>query len=208
MRNQYFGDSRDVFKWSVILRLVRAHSIRTVLHVAMLRPDDGSGEGGTTHLPSVVEYPVRQFFEAERRAFERNSNLRDIRRIAELPTACGGGFGISVFDRTFNRVGYFDEVLDTIGALPSPALVFLDPDTGMGQGKGVQRFKQIRVDEVGAVFAALRTGDVLALFQYKWRRAGWVRYLKEMFRGAVGGAAAEHVADRDPALFSAVRGLP
>lgn len=75
--------------------------------------------------------------------------------------------------------------------------------TIMGQGNGPQRSKQVRVDEVSSVFSALRSGDVLALFQYKWRRVDWVNHLKEMFRGAVAGAVVEHVADTDLALYSA-----
>lgn len=205
MRNQYYGDSRDVFKWSVLLRLIRTHRIRAVLQVAMLRPDDGSAEGGTRHEPGVVEPSVRAFFDAERRAFERDPALRHIGRISRLASACGGGFDIEVVDRVFTRVGYFAGVVSVVTSLSSPALVFLDPDTGMGQGMGPRRHFQIRDKEVVQVFAALRSGDVLALYQHGWRQADWVAQLKERFRASVGGLAVQYVAERDIAIFSALK---
>lgn len=205
MRNQYYADSRDVFKWSVILRWVRAHRIRTVLQVAMLRPDDGSSEGGTVHRPEFTEEPVARFFEAERREFARHPHLRDIRRISRLPQTCGGGFEIRVFDRPFGGFGYFSEAARLASTLPEPAMTFLDPDTGMGRGNGPQRHKQVRVDEIRAVFSALRGGDALTLFQYRWRQPDWVEHLDAMFRGAVGDVKTEHASDASLALFIAVK---
>lgn len=208
MRNQYYGDSRDVFKWSVLLRLIRRHRIKAVLQVAMLRPDDGSGEGGTRHEPGVVEPSVSAFFDAERLAFEQDPGLRQIGRIKQLPSACGGGFDIEVMDRVFNRVGYFPAIVSAIATLSNPALVFLDPDTGMGGGTGPRRHFQIRDREVAQVFAALRNGDVLALYQHGWRQEEWVTRLKERFGASVGGLPVQHVAESDLAIFSVLKRRP
>lgn len=206
MRNQYYADSRDVFKWSAILRWVRAHRLRSVLQVVMLRPDDDSNEGGTVHLPGFHEEAVARFFEEERRKFSRRPSLRDVRRIASLPNECGGGFEIRVFDRPFSGSGYFEEAAELARALPSPAMTFLDPDTGMGKGNGPQRHKQVRVEEIRSLYSSLRDGDMLTLFQYSWRQKNWVEHLEAMFRDAVGNAPVEYVREAELALFAVCKG--
>ena len=206
MRNQYYGDSRDVFKWSMILKLVRDHGIRTVLQVAMLRPDDNSGQGNTTHLPNNAVKSVLSFFEEERQVFESDPRKRDIRRITRLPDYCGGGFRIEVFDKIFSGKSYFEEAKEAIRNLHRPALILLDPDTGMGEAKGQRRYKQIREDEIRSIFSQLEPRYVLTLFQYKWRCKNWITYLENKFKGAEGNANTEHTADTDLVLFSAIKG--
>jgi hypothetical protein len=172
----------------------------------MLRPDNNDFEGKTKHLPAIVEEPVRRFFEEERAAFGSDPGARDIRRVRRLPEACGEPFEIKVFDRPFDRTGYFEGVAGLVPSLQKPALVFLDPDTGMGQATGRQsKHKQIRPAEVGLVFAALRPRDILTLFQYRWRRADWVKSLTAMFEAALAGSKAQIAVDKDLALFSAVK---
>lgn len=209
MRNQYYGDSRDVFKWSVIVRTLRAikpYRIKAILQVAMLRPDDGSTQGGTLHHPSIVEEPVLRFFEAERKAFQSDPRQRDIRRITRLASRCGGDFEIRVFDAPFPRKTYFQDAIDAIQELRRPALIFLDPDTGIGRANGRQRGKQVREDEVRLIFASLQPLDVLTVFQFKWNRVDWVDHLQGIFQQAVGhDVRIERAVDADLALFSAIR---
>ncbi len=45
MKNQYFGDRRDFFKFDLLLDLVECQRSRRLLFIPMLTPNDGSGEG-------------------------------------------------------------------------------------------------------------------------------------------------------------------
>jgi hypothetical protein len=59
MRDEFFGDDRDLFKWSLILNLVESH--RRILHVPMGRPDERLTRNGTT-----IREDVKAFFRTDR----------------------------------------------------------------------------------------------------------------------------------------------
>ena len=46
MKNQYFGDTRDLFKYDLALHIIEGiWSIRALTFIPMLTPDDGSRRG-------------------------------------------------------------------------------------------------------------------------------------------------------------------
>lgn len=58
MRDQWYGDNRDLVKWGGLLELVRRHSVKHVLQVLYLRPSDEWGrleiDGHKVDLPEAV----------------------------------------------------------------------------------------------------------------------------------------------------------
>jgi len=49
VKNQYFGDTRDLFKYDLALHIIEGiWSIRALTFVPMLTPDDGSRQGSRT----------------------------------------------------------------------------------------------------------------------------------------------------------------
>ena len=72
MKNQYYGDSRDVAKWTVLLRLARTHALPLIIQIAMLTPDDKTSHGSQRDDPVDADPDVRRFFAEERDLFARD----------------------------------------------------------------------------------------------------------------------------------------
>jgi len=174
VRNQWYGDHRDIVKWGVLVEIAHRNNIPMILQVAYLNPDDGiprlnSELGEVEVAPEVI------------------SHFRDIHKIASLAEATG--IRIDIFDREFiprERQEYTAQIIDTIKTLPRPALVFLDPDTGM-LDKPLSP-THVLPDEVRAIWYNLRLDDWLVLYQHASRQVDWADKSCREFKAACRGA--------------------
>lgn len=211
MREQFYGDSRDVSKWSVIAQLAAGHQVRNVLQVAMLRPDRPDTQGSTRHDPLYCHPRVKAFFDRERQI-----GVRDLRRVSSLPAHCNFSFRVDVVGEGFwgegfgpYRAAYFRGVLARLAALSDPKLVLLDPDTGIT----TERYpspEHVGVKELSTVHECLVQGDVLLIYQHKPRftRTGAKWWLKAegLLRDATRKSASiRSFVDDDVAFIAVVR---
>src|SRR6266852_3832994 len=124
MRNQWYGDHRDIVKWGTLMHLAHAHSLRLILQVAYLRHNHD--------VPLIKsacgEEEVRQ---------EILKHFRDIHLIKGL--AKSTGIEIEVFDRYFAaklRDEYTADVVSHIKKITTtPCVILLDPDTGLSTNR-------------------------------------------------------------------------
>lgn len=130
MKNQYFGDRRDLFKYDLLLDLADRQPQPRITFIPMLTPNDDSAEGNV----HAYECGARRqrLFNALQTAVRAGN--RDIRLLRELIPQFGVEFlpyrdGETFDDRV--REEYFS-------AIPSDclanAIVFLDPDIGLQTG--------------------------------------------------------------------------
>ena len=115
MRDQWYGDNRDLVKWSALVHLARREAVSAILQVAMYRPDRALAPLSTAH--GKVDPPaevIRHF-----------RDLDDIQR-----RAAATGLAIEVLKEPFtDRAGYFVRVCERVKARRGgPTLVLLDPD--------------------------------------------------------------------------------
>ncbi|NIM50504.1 MAG: hypothetical protein GTN69_08620 [Armatimonadetes bacterium] len=211
MREQFYGDSRDVSKWSVIAQLAAGHKVRNVLQVAMLRPDKPDTQGSTRHEPLYCHPAIKAFFDGERRI-----GVRDLRRVSTLPAHCNFGFGVDVVEEGFwgegfgpYRAAYFRKVLARLAALSDPRLVLLDPDTGITTAR-YPRPEYVGVKELSVVYEYVSHGDVLLVYQHKPRftRTGaewWLKAEGLLRVAARESASVRSFIDDDVAFIAAVR---
>ena len=87
MQDEWYGDKRDVVKWSSLVHLARREQIRHILHVAMYRSDMYPALG-TAQGP--VELPIK--------VVQHFCDLNDVQRLATatgrtISTACADGSG-------------------------------------------------------------------------------------------------------------------
>jgi hypothetical protein len=156
MKESWYGDKRDLLKWSAVLHLCKQHRIESVFHVAMVtepEPHTIIAEGQRVD----VEKPVWQHF----RSLE--NTLRLFRKDY-----------LHIFDRPFTHKGrahYFTEAVDELKALAGRKLVLLDPDTGLEPTKVTE--KHITLRECITVWSSLAPSDLLLLYQHSWRAADW-----------------------------------
>lgn len=164
MRDIWFGDNRDLVKWSVLLHLAETAGANIILQIAYYRRNDFapiSIDGQEIHINGRV----KEFF-------------RDIRKIKELANE---SIGIKVFGTLFNnnRATYHNEVISFIKKIQNknsqqPLIVFLDPDTGLAPNTAT--LNHVENIEAEKIFKNLRPRDIFVFYQHKTNRNGqeWI----------------------------------
>ncbi len=171
MRDKWYSDNRDLVKWGVLLQLAELHNTATILQVAYYRstPWDGKSieiDGCAYPLPLEV---VNHF-----RNIKNIATLRSNARVMVLDAPC------------HDRAQYLQCILMAIQNLPKePAIVFLDPDTGLEPKK--PGLEHVRETELWEIWHALRPDDLLVFYQHANRgRRPWVKEKKTQFEKAIG----------------------
>ena len=131
MKNQYFGDIRDLFKYDLIISIIREiGSINRFIFIPLLTRNDNRKDGNKidyttakagTHNKGLIEY-------LEKRV---NENRREVSEIKEYFKS--NGIEITIYRETeyFNhklRADYFKNIDDKV---LSNSLMLLDPDNGL-----------------------------------------------------------------------------
>jgi hypothetical protein len=191
MRDKYYADNRDLVKWGVLLTLAERHAVKHILQVLYYRLTGWARlevDGEEVALPVAVTRHFRQ---------------------ATAIAAIEAPVPVEVFaDEFVNRDEYHRTLLDRIrNRLANPGIVFLDPDTGLEPRS--PSLDHVLDGELATVWAELRAGDVLVVYQHQTNQAGrpWIPQKKEQFERAIGlplGSAklarSERIA-RDVAFF-------
>lgn len=178
MRDQWYGDNRDIVKWSTLIHLAKKHGVKTILQIACYRPDDiviHNIDGDDQPIPLPAE--VLQHF---------HTSVRSIHRINEL--AALTGLSIRVYSKPFagDRQHYFDGVVQEINNRTSGCqIVFLDPDTGI-EPEGKAKWTHVKGSELQHVYNALTPGDIIVFYQHERQRVtDWREITKKQFAAAL-----------------------
>ena len=196
MRDQWYGDNRDLLKWSTLLHVAQRERLSAILQLALYRPNAEwptlRSSQGRVELPAQV---VRHF-----------RDLDDIQRLAK-----DAGIKIEVFKLPFQaRAQYFKDARRCVESLKEhPLLVFFDPDTGMAPE--ITGPEHVNAEEIHSVFRVMKQGDVLVCYQRARRQKDWRGDRRRAFTRALGVTSQEvEVFDSDLAkdvvLFSAKKG--
>jgi len=159
VRDQWYGDNRDLVKWGVLLNLARDHAADRILQIAYFRPSEWARleiDGRDSPMPEPV---LRHF--------------RDVRNIKNLSK----NLRIEVVETPFvNRQEYSQAVLQAIARRhgAEACVVFLDPDTGLEPRK--PNFKHVLDSELTEIWEHMPAGDVLVFYQHQTNRKGapWI----------------------------------
>jgi len=164
MKNQYFGDVNDLFKYDLVEWLaLNMGGIERFTFVPMLTPNDGSGEGNKldyarrpgSNNASLLEY-------LEDRVVKHK---RDISQIERYFRVCGLEAYVHEGSCTFFahavRTSYFQSIEDCHLA---KAIILVDPDNGLEIKRS--REKHILLCEVESLYDRMSGGSVLMIFQH------------------------------------------
>ena len=170
MRDQWYGDSRDLVKWSVLIRLAEKYRASVILQIAYLRRSKYGPviiDGEEMPIPSTV---LRHF-----------RSINNIERI-------DGPVPVKVFGQPFTeRVAYLAQLRKFIAKhSPERKVVFLDPDTGLESGR--PSLNHVLDAEVRSIWQGLPAGDVLVFYQHQPNRNGqpWIEPKKAQFAQGIG----------------------
>jgi len=170
MKDEWYGDKRDLVKWGVLLHLAAKFKASQILQVPYYRQSEWCAleiDGQPHPLPEAV---LKHF--------------RAIGNIGKLKGKCR----IRVVGTPFNdRRKYGEVVRRAIIALRgSRSIVFLDPDTGLAPRN--PDLKHVLDSELSAVWKDMHPGDVLVFYQHQTNRNGepWIDPERQQFEAALG----------------------
>lgn len=163
MRNEFYGDRKDVWKWTVATRA--AGERKPICYVPMLTRNDGNLFTAVKNAAPAVA----TFFDSERKLFE--SSARDVKRIENLLrgriSILGGEF------RHARRQEYFQGVAARLKHLDEPVVLLVDPDNGLACTKSGKQ--HIEDGELRLLWDCLKPCSTLLLFQVSGgRRKDWL----------------------------------
>ena len=170
MRTQWYGDKKDVVKWSALVHLARRERISKILQVALFRPDGDAPQLRTAQ--GLVPLPTE--------VFNHFRDLDDIQRLADV-----SGLRIEVLKTPFRkRSSYFASVVSRIRELAGePLVVFLDPDTGVAPQ--VPGLEHVTSDELRMISDAMKPKDALVCYQHARRQKDWRGVTRRAFARAL-----------------------
>lgn len=158
MRDIYFGDRRDRVKWGALVHIARKAGLRSILQVAYSR----NLENRKLETPAGtvdIDDEVWRFFSSLDRVVDLGTKLGLTIRVVDAPFAKA------------TRSRYFDQVLADLALMPRPALVFLDPDTGVSDRAEVEHTDR---SDAECVWRALQPGEWLVVYQHADHTSTWL----------------------------------
>jgi hypothetical protein len=166
MKNQYFADRNDFFKYSLLIFLAEQLATKRLSVVWMLTPDDGSQDGGKVAYPRGAG--DRKLYCFLQKSLE--DGTRNVRKIGDYFKGADHRFDYCPYgaERLFlhgDRAAYFDgipkENLDK-------AIVFLDPDNGLEvkSTRSTNGEKYLKLDEVELIYNKMGKSSILVIYQH------------------------------------------
>jgi AIG2 family protein len=165
MKNQYFADERDLFKYDLLLELMQSMpSLTRLVLIPMLTADDGRRDGNrVSYDAGGFRAEVHAFLQDRLRAGERDlTKLRSF--FANRPFEYVPHLDDTLFSG--DRDEYFARIHDD---KLQNALVFFDPDNGLEPAGGFTR-AHLRYGELAGVLARAGPKSVGVVIQFLPRR--------------------------------------
>lgn len=204
MKNQYFGDIRDLFKYDLIQHLIESvESLAGLTFIPMLTPDDGGGQGNVLDYDRALagnrNESLKQYL--GECVSEDRRDIREVRQWFESQDVSAYLYEPTThLERTVNP-DYFDEISDEKLA---DALVFVDPDIGLE----INDFTEAHIlfKEVKGLFRRMGERSALMIFQFVHHFVGHeqrpVYFAEKHCRlSEETGASAVHIFDGSVAFF-------
>ena len=169
MKNQYFGDNRDLFKYDLIFQIIKKGLVSHFIFIPMLTPDVSDSE--------TTKREGEQRNRCKAKAGWKNNDLsvfldkfqdkakRDIRELTSFFKRQDVGMTIYCGkDEYFShqqRREYFAQIGDE---LLTKSLIFVDPDIGLEVKRS--REKHILYSEVERLYERMDKSSILMIYQH------------------------------------------
>ena len=170
MKDQWYGDARDLVKWGVLLHLANIYSAKRILQVAYFQPSTWSHIEIDRH-----EHPIPHS------VIEHFRNVLNINNLSSKPR-------IEVLVSPFEDRDKYKRIITNAIAGQHPCIVFLDPDTGLQPPKSPAGLEHVLDSELKYIWGRMPVGDVLVFYQHRTNRNGqdWIEPKREQFEKALG----------------------
>jgi hypothetical protein len=166
MKNQYFGDKRDLFKYDLWLGIAKRLGIKKHTFIPMLTPNDSTIQGGRAprdagrYCQTILDFLVCCQRDEQRR------DIKELRAFFRRESLEYHPYRDAEFLKHDSREEYFSSV-------PKEALkhavVLIDPDIGLERKSGLgkeQPEKYVTCGEIASLVKRSSQGSVILLFQF------------------------------------------
>lgn len=207
MKNQYFGDNKDLFKYDLALEIMRAGLVEHFTFVPMLTKPDETKHGGKnnrnqaragTENKELISF-LNECINEERKDIEQMVDF--FKRYGIKMTIYGKDGYFSHQERQF----YFDGIESR---LLSRALILIDPDNGLEVKNSGE--KHILYSEVKGLYERMDGGSILMVYQY-FPRIPHQQYLEgrmQELKERVNGNYPVCISDSEVAFFFLAKNEP
>jgi hypothetical protein len=156
MRDQWYGDKRDLVKWGALLEIVRQYDAKQILLVLFYRPNPWGKIEVDGQMVNIHDSVIQHF-----RNVEAIRNLR-----CPIPIEI-------VTEKFEDRNKYIESVISAIRKRSErPGIIFLDPDTGLEPCSGKFKHDHVRECELRQIWDSLSNRDILVFYQHETNRKG------------------------------------
>ncbi len=165
MKNQFFGDRRDFFKYDLLLEMLEnLEFIRQLTFIPLLTPDDSASGGEQTKYECGGRRPEVYHF-LKKCLTSQKRDIRELRGFLNASPFRYNAYRDSSYFTDENRSEYFRNISDS---MLQEALVFLDPDNGLevASMNDQNGQKYVRYDELRTVFNRMDDSSLIVVFQY------------------------------------------
>ncbi len=160
MKNQYFGDNRDLFTYDLVWEIIRAGLVSRFTFIPMLTPDDNSRHGQKYNRVKAVGRENKVLMRFLDKCVK--NGRRDIQQLKPFFTK--QGIETSIYDRSFShqkRREYFAQIGK---GLLAKSLILVDPDIGLEVGQPGE--KHVSYAELKDLYRRMDKRSILMVFQY------------------------------------------
>ena len=208
MKNQYFGDTRDLFKYDLVLELLLETALRRFTFIPMLTRVEKTSDGGKTDYGHDRAGTQRRFLTRFLQDCLRDGR-RDIRELERLfrDTQELAGFELSIHgEATYftheDRELYFSSIGKE---LLTRSIILVDPDMGLEvkSMKG-QKDKYVKYEEIRGLFRRMDDQSILVVFQFiprVERSEFFSRICRRIGREAAADSPVQFVSDNQVVFF-------
>lgn len=171
MKNQYFSDRRDFFKYDFLFALMEGvPGLRRILFVPMLTPNDGSTDGTLTDYAAGDHSRRRDLWDFLQGCLKRDErDIRALRRYMKGKPFEYIPWSDNAFFTHAGRDAHFSNI--PASALRQ-SLVFFDPDNGFEVPSMTARngAKYLRYLELASVFSRMDDASIVIVYQHLPRK--------------------------------------
>jgi len=165
MKNQYFGDKRDFFKYNLLLDLLECLDLATRTFIPMLTPDDGTNEG------YFKRYKCKDRRGDLNEFLKSNKEISSLSRYFKKYSFVYYHYKDNIFFKHSTRKEYFSSIPHKY---LQGSLIFIDPDIGLETGecgymrqKGLEKY--LFYYDVESIVKEAATPCLFAIYQHLQR---------------------------------------
>jgi hypothetical protein len=170
MKDQWYGDNRDIVKWAVLLHLARQYDAKRIIQVAYFR--------STEWKSLIIDRKKKDIPIEVLRHFRR---VRNITKMVIEPN-------INIIDSIFSdRNIYMGKIIKDIKRYNGiRTIVFLDPDTGLEPKK--PKLEHVLEAELREIWQKMHKEDLLVFYQHQTNKNGkeWIKPKHRQFQASIG----------------------